>query len=241
MEVIPAIDLKSGRCVRLYQGDYQRETVYSEDPPAMALHWQEQGASRLHLVYLDGAAAGSPQNAEIIFSIVERLDIPVQVGGGIRGAAAAEKLLDGGAGRVVLGTAAVEDPSLVRHLCQKYGSDRVVVAEDAREGQEAIKGRTEKTSMSSLSLAQQMATCGIRRLLYTDISRDGSLTEPNFAANARLVRETGMAVIASGGIASADHIRRLLATGVEGVVVGSALYSGRLALSEALAASGQTG
>ena len=240
MEVIPAIDLKSGRCVRLYQGDFRRETVYSEDPPAMALHWQEQGASRLHLVDLDGAAAGSPQNAEIIFSIIERLDIPVQVGGGIREAAEAEKFLDGGAGRVVLGTAAVEDPSLVRHLCQKYGSERVVVAVDARDGEVAIKGWTKKTSMSSLTLAQQMANYGVRRLLYTDISRDGTLTEPNFAANARLVQETGMAVIASGGVASADHIRRLVDTGVEGVVVGSALYSGALALAEAVAASGQT-
>ncbi len=236
MEVIPSIDLKSGRCVRLYQGDYQRETVYSEDPLAVAQSWQDQGAPRLHLVDLDGAAAGTPVNLDIISNIIDQLTIPVQVGGGIRDQQAAERLLDGGADRVVIGTAAVQDPPFVQHLCREFGSHRVVVAVDAREGQVAIRGWTEKTAVSALGLANQMSRLGVTRILYTDIQRDGTLTEPNFAANARLVKETGLAVLASGGIASLDHIRGLAQTGVEGVVVGSALYTGAMTLPGALAA-----
>jgi len=235
MEVIPAIDLKEGLCVRLYQGDYQRETVYSEDPQAVALGWQEQGAPRLHLVDLDGAVQGRLVNLEVIARIVARLAIPVQVGGGIRDEAAARALLDAGANRVVIGTAAVDEPSLVQSLCQKYGRERLVVALDARDGKVAIKGWTESTGISAPDLARQMAALGVCRFLYTDISRDGTLTEPNFAANAALVRSTGLAVLASGGIASLEHIQLLLATGVEGVILGRALYTGALKLPEAIA------
>ena len=236
MEVIPSIDLKSGRCVSLYQGDYQRETVYSEDPLAVAQSWQDQGAPRLHLVDLDGAAAGTPVNLDIISNIISQLTIPVQVGGGIRDQPTAETLLTRGADRVVIGTAAVQDPALVRQLCQKFGSHRVVVAVDAREGQVAIKGWTEKTSVTSLDLAKQMGRLGVTRILYTDVHRNGTLTEPNFAATASLVKETGLAVLASGGITSVEHIRALAQTGVEGAVVGSALYTGAMSLPDALAA-----
>lgn len=235
MEVIPAIDLKSGSCVRLYQGDYSRETVYSDDPLAVALAWQEQGAPRLHLVDLDGAVHGEPANLEIITAIVARLAIPVQVGGGIRNEDTAATVLGAGADRVVIGTAAVQEPSLVRSLCQRYGGERVVVAVDARDGRVAIKGWTEGTSVSSLELAQQMAGLGVLRLLYTDIARDGTLTEPNFAANTKLVQDTGLAILASGGIASLEHIRRLAATGVEGVILGRSLYTGDVKLEEAIA------
>ncbi|MCH8745301.1 MAG: 1-(5-phosphoribosyl)-5-[(5-phosphoribosylamino)methylideneamino]imidazole-4-carboxamide isomerase [Chloroflexi bacterium] len=235
MEVIPSIDLKSGRCVRLYQGDYQQETVYSEDPISVASTWQEQGASRLHLVDLDGAAQGNPANLEIISAIVSRLTIPVQVGGGIRELATAEKLFSLGVDRVVIGTAAVENPRLVQELCQRHGVQRVVVALDARDGQIAIKGWTEETSVSVLELANDMAQLGVCRLLYTDIARDGTLTEPNFAANRNLVENTGLAVQASGGIASLDHINRLSQTGVEGVILGRALYTGDIKLAEAIA------
>ena len=235
MEVIPSIDLKSGRCVRLYQGDYQQETVYSEDPISVASTWQEQGASRLHLVDLDGAAQGNPANLEIISAIVSRLTIPVQVGGGIRELATAEKLFSLGVDRVVIGTAAVENPRLVQELCQRHGVQRVVVALDARDGQIAIKGWTEETSVSVLELANDMAQRGVCRLLYTDIARDGTLTEPNFAANRNLVENTGLAVQASGGIASLDHINRLSQTGVEGVILGRALYTGDIKLAEAIA------
>jgi phosphoribosylformimino-5-aminoimidazole carboxamide ribotide isomerase len=235
MEVIPAIDLKAGRCVRLYQGDYQKETIYSDDPLSVALAWQEQGAPRLHLVDLDGAALGRPVNLEVISAIVKELSIPVQVGGGVRDVATAETLLSAGVSRVVIGTAAVEEPSLVERLCREQGSEQVLVAVDARNGQVAIKGWQEDTQVSALGLARQMAELGVCRLLYTDISRDGTLTEPDFAANARLVQNTGLAVLASGGIASLEHIRRLAATGVEGAIVGRALYTGDIKLAEAIA------
>ena len=235
VEVIPAIDLKSGRCVRLYQGDYQRETVYSDDPCSVALGWQEQGAPRLHLVDLDGAVEGRPANLEIITAIVGALSIPVQVGGGIREFGAAEALLEAGAERVVIGTAAVRNPSLVSQLCQIYGSQRVVVAVDARDGRVAIEGWTEYASVDAETLGKSMAELGVLRLLYTDIARDGTLTEPNLQANAQLVESTGLAVLASGGIASLQHIRRLADTGVEGVIVGRALYTGDIKLAEAIA------
>jgi phosphoribosylformimino-5-aminoimidazole carboxamide ribotide isomerase len=237
MEVIPSIDLKTGRCVRLYQGDYHQETVYSNDPLSVALAWQEQGAKRLHLVDLDGAAAGRPANLRIISAIIKGLAIPVQVGGGIRNVDTAKTLLDAGAERVVIGTAAVEDPSLVRELCEKHGSPRVVVAVDAKDGQLAIKGWTENTSVSALELATKMATLGVSRLLYTDISRDGTLTGPNFAANASLVQQTGLAVLASGGISNLEHIRRLASIGVEGAILGRALYTRDIKLAEAIAAA----
>ncbi len=161
MEVIPAIDLRSGRCVRLYQGDYRRETVYSDDPLSMALDWERQGAPRLHLVDLDGAAQGRPANLETIGQIIQRLAIPVQVGGGIRDQATAESLLAAGADRVVIGTAAVQEPSLVEGLCRKHGSGRVVVAVDARDGRVAIKGWTEGSLLSALELARRMAELGV--------------------------------------------------------------------------------
>ena len=235
MEVIPAIDLKSGRCVRLYQGDFQQETVYSDDPLSVALAWQEQGAVRLHLVDLDGAAGGKPVNLEVTSQIIRRLTIPVQVGGGVRDEAIAEVLLATGADRIVIGTAAVQDPSFVESLCNNHGGSRVVVAVDARDGQVAIKGWTEQSSLSSIDLARRMSGLGVQRLLYTDISRDGTLTEPNFTATADLVRNSGMAVLASGGVTSLDQIRSLADTGVEGVILGRALYENAFSLPEALA------
>ncbi len=235
MEVIPAIDLRLGLCVRLFQGDYQQETVFSDEPVSVALAWQEQGAPRLHLVDLDGAAGGVPVNLEVITSIIHNLTIPVQIGGGIRDLATAESLLSAGADRVVIGTAAVENPSLVEDLCQKYGSQRVVIAVDAKDGLVAIKGWLESTEVKAQDLVEQMALLGVRRILYTDISRDGTLTEPNFEANADLVRTTDMAVLASGGIATLDHVRRLADTGAEGAILGRALYTGAFSLREAIA------
>ena len=236
MEVIPAIDLRGGRCVRLYQGDFGRETVYSEDPLAVARQWQEQGASRLHLVDLDGAAQGKPVNLDIIAAIVDQSEIPVQVGGGIRSSATAEKLLSIGVERVVIGTAAVRSPVLVRQLCQGGGAPRVVVAVDARDGLVAVQGWLEKTSVTAVELGQRMAELGVERLLYTDISRDGTLSEPNFSATAQLVESTGLAILASGGVASLEHITQLAKLGAEGVIVGRALYTGDLELPAAIAA-----
>jgi phosphoribosylformimino-5-aminoimidazole carboxamide ribotide isomerase len=225
----------------LYQGDYQRETVYSDDPVLVALTWEAQGAPRLHLVDLDGAAEGRPVNLPVIRDIIRKLSIPVQVGGGIRNEATASSLLSAGAARIVLGTAAVEEPSLVASLCQVHGGERVVVAVDARDSQVAIKGWTEQSQVTATDLARRMAGLGVLRLLYTDISRDGAMTGPNFEANAALVRETGLAVQASGGVTTLEHIRRLAGTGVEGVIVGRALYEGAIKLPDALSAVEQSG
>ena len=236
MQIIPSIDLKSGRCVRLFQGDFQQETVFSEDPVKVALGWQEQGGAILHLVDLDGAADGNPANLATIRDIVGAVEMPVQVGGGIRGREIADALLSAGVSRVVIGTAAVNDPGLVEGLCRDYGGERVVVAVDARDGLVAIKGWTESSQVSALDLAHRMKDLGVPRLLYTDVSRDGTLTSPNFAANEELVRETGMKVQASGGVSSLDHIRQLASTGVEGAIIGTALYRGTISLEEAIQA-----
>ena len=237
MEVIPAIDLRGGRCVRLHQGDFQRETVFSDDPVAMALRWQEQGGPRLHVVDLDGAATGEPAHLEVISAIVAALGIPVQVGGGIRSAATARAWLDAGVERVVIGTAAVRDPEMVRDVCRDHGSERVVVSVDAREGMVALQGWTEASEVSVLDLARRMGELGVARLLYTDIARDGMLTGPDLDTNARLVQETGMAVLASGGVSSVEDVRQLVPTGVEGVIVGRALYTGAVRLPDAVAAA----
>ena len=238
MEVIPAIDLRGGRCVRLHQGDFERETVFSDDPVAMALHWQEQGGQRLHVVDLDGAATGEPAHLQIISSIVAALNIPVQVGGGIRSANTARAWLEAGADRVVIGTAAVRDPDMVEAVCREHGSGTVVVSVDARDGMVALQGWTESSEISVLELAHRVETLGVERLLYTDISRDGMLSGPDLETNNRLVRETGMAVLASGGVSSVDDIRQLVPTGVEGVIVGRALYTGAVSLPEAVSATG---
>jgi phosphoribosylformimino-5-aminoimidazole carboxamide ribotide isomerase len=238
MEVIPAIDLKDGRCVRLFQGDFDQETVFSDDPLAMALSWQEQGGHRLHLVDLDGAVQGKPVHLEVISAIVRGLDIPVQVGGGIRDMAAADAWLEAGVDRVVIGTAAVNDPDMVKEVCRKHSARRVVVSVDAKDGLVAVNGWKETSSVTVLELAHQMAGLGVERLLYTDIARDGALTGPNLTTNARLAKETGLAVLASGGVATVEHIKELVPTGVEGVIVGRALYTGAVSLPEALAAVG---
>ena len=237
MEVIPAIDLRGGRCVRLRQGDFGRETVFSDDPVAVARRWQAEGAGRLHLVDLDGAATGRPVHLRIISAIVSALDIPVQVGGGIRGADAARDWLAAGAERVVIGTAAVRDPGMVAAVCGEHGGERVVVAVDARDGVVLVEGWTESGEVTALDLGRRMAGLGVARLLYTDIARDGMMSGPDLDNSARLARETGMAVLASGGVGSEEDVRSLASTGVEGVVVGRALYTGAVGLAEAIAAA----
>ena len=237
MEIIPAIDLKGGRCVRLYQGDFERETGFSDDPLATARAWQEQGGRRLHVVDLDGAAKGQPAHLEVISEIVRELAIPVQVGGGIRTVATAESWLNAGADRVIIGTAAVKDPEMVLQVCQRHGPRRVVVAVDAKGGKVALQGWTESSSIDVMDLAVQMDSMGVARLLYTDIARDGTLSGPDIEINKRLTGETGLAVLASGGVASLNDVRRLGDTGVEGVVVGRALYTGAVYLAEAIDAA----
>lgn len=238
MEIIPAIDLRGGNCVRLYQGDYAQETVFSANPLAVAERWQAEGGQRLHIVDLDGAHSGNPANLAAITAITRRLDIPVQVGGGIRSVDTAAALLDAGAARIVVGTAAVANPDLVAGLCQRFGGERVVAALDARDGLVAIRGWTETSAITATELARRMANLGVLRLLYTDISRDGTLEEPNYDATAALVRDSGLRVLAAGGVGAATHIAQLARTGAEAAIIGRALYTGDITLAAALAAAG---
>jgi len=233
MEVIPAIDLRGGRCVRLLQGDYEKETVFSEDPVGMARHWEEQGAPQLHVVDLDGAREGRPANEAIIAAIARAVSIPIQVGGGIRSIEAIERLLAMRVRRVVLGTVAVEEPELVGEACRRFG-EAIVVGIDAREGKVAVRGWRKASSMSAVELLQHMAALGVGRFIYTDISRDGTLSGPNLQALRELKRNTALPIIASGGVASLDHLRQLKDISVEGALVGRALYTGQLDLREAL-------
>ncbi len=231
-ELIPAIDLKSGKCVRLQEGDLSRSTQYSDDPLAMALHWQELGAARLHLVDLDGAFSGSTHHLEVARSIFRSLKIPVQFGGGLRTLAHIERVLALGADRVILGTAAVESPETVAEAVRRHG-DRIVIGIDARDGLVAVRGWVDRSEISALDLARKVKTLGVARVIYTDVSRDGMLGGVNFEATARLASEVGIRVIASGGVASENHVRALWenrACGVEGVILGRSLYEKRIDL-----------
>jgi len=238
IEIIPAIDLRDGRCVRLYQGDYNQETVFSDDPLDVALKWQSMGAPRLHIVDLDGAASGEIRNLEIIRDIARAMLIPIQLGGGIRDIETIEALLKAGIERVVLGTAAVEDPGLVTDACRRF-RDSVIVGIDAREGYVATRGWVNDTEQAAVELAESMAHIGVRRFIYTDISRDGTLTEPNFSAIAEVVDAIGLPVIAAGGITSISHLKMLQKLGAEGAIVGKALYTGDIILKQALNEIGQ--
>jgi len=234
MEIIPAIDLKGGKCVRLYQGDYSRETVFSQDPVGMALHWQSLGASRLHIVDLDGADKGELCHVSLVAEMVRSVQVPLQLGGGLRHMEVIEQVLGLGVERAIVGTVAIEDLVLVQEACQRFG-DRVIVSIDAREGFVATHGWKERTKIAASELMDKMASLGVRRFIYTDIARDGTLTEPNFDVIADLVSKTSLPIIASGGVSSLEHIKKLAGLGVEGAIIGRALYTGDIDLKEALA------
>lgn len=235
MEVIPAIDIKGGRCVRLYQGDYTKETVYSDNPVEMAARWQSLGATRLHIVDLDGADLGVPRNLKTISQINDSVWIPLQVGGGIRSMKTIEKFLKMGIDRVILGTAAVENQELVKEACHRFGNS-IVIGIDARDGKVATHGWKDETELTTTDFAMSMATLGAKRFIYTDISRDGTLTEPNFISTFELVDSIRYPVIASGGVSSLIHLKLLDKLGVEGAIIGKALYTGDLSLTLALKA-----
>jgi len=234
IEVIPSIDLRGGRCVRLYQGDYDKETVYSDDPLAVALRWQEMGAPRIHIVDLDGAASGIQANLEVLKRLGNSMDVPLQVGGGIRDMKSAENILDIGVQRIVLGTSAVENPSLVEQACRRFGTEAVIVGVDAREGVVAIRGWRESSFITAPDLIHRMTALGVGRFIYTDISRDGTLSEPNFQAIEELIKDCDATLVASGGISSIEHLERLAFLGVEGAIIGKALYTGDIDLREAI-------
>jgi phosphoribosylformimino-5-aminoimidazole carboxamide ribotide isomerase len=240
MDVIPAIDLLGGRCVRLYQGDYNQSEVFGEDPVAMAQTWVEQGASWLHLVDLNGAKTGEPVNLPVIAKILDSIDIPVQVGGGLRTQERVKQLLGLGVRRVILGTVAIEQPELVSQLCKQY-PNRIVVGIDARDGKVAIRGWLETSDVAAVALGQKMAIAGAAAIIYTDIRRDGTLEGPNLPMLREMAEAVSVPIIASGGIGSLTDLLSLSALepqGVTGVIVGKALYSGNVSLREAIRAIG---
>jgi phosphoribosylformimino-5-aminoimidazole carboxamide ribotide isomerase len=241
MEVIPAIDLLEGHCVRLYQGDYGQAQTFDENPVAVARQWAAEGATRLHVVDLDGAKTGQPVNLATIEAIARSVDIPVQVGGGLRDRERVAQLLATGVQRVILGTVAVEQPNLVQQLCQEF-PQQIVVGIDARQGKVATRGWLETSEVEATALAQQMAEYGAAAIIYTDIQRDGTLSGPNLEALRALTTHIDIPVIASGGVSSVTDLLSLLALeplGVVGAIVGRALYTGDISLKEALRAVGQ--
>ena len=234
MELIPAIDLIEGKCVRLYQGDYSKETVYSNDPVEVALRWQSLGARRIHIVDLDGARSGQPDNLPVVKRIVKAVGVPVQMGGGVRSLDSARRIIEAGVQRVMLGTVAVREPEVARSTCDELGSEAVVVAVDSRDGIVAVSGWTSGSDIKATELIASMMEAGARTFLCTDISRDGTLSGPNYGLMRELVEVAGSGVIAAGGIASIEHLRDLAKVGVGGAVVGKALYTGDIDLAEAL-------
>ena len=237
MEIIPAIDIRGGKCVRLYQGDYGQQTTFADNPVEVALQWKSQGARWLHVVDLDGAAVGEPRNAAVVKRIIGRSALLVELGGGIRKEEVAEELLHSGVSRIVLGTAAIEKPELVEKLNRRFGQ-AVVVGLDARDGKIAIHGWRKDTVFDVLDLAREMMRIGVKRFIYTDVRRDGTLTEPNFDAIGKLMDRLDVPVVASGGVARLEHLQRLGELGVEGAIIGKALYTGDINLREAIARFG---
>lgn len=231
MIIIPAIDIKDGKCVRLYQGNFEKQTIYSENPFEVALRWKNLGAKLIHVVNLNGAKTGKPANTSIISTIVRK--IPVQIGGGIRDRQTIKKYLESGALRVVLGTAILEDFEFAKEIFGEFGED-IVVGLDAKNGQLMTQGWVKESGLDLLETAKQLRDLGARRIIYTDISRDGSLTEPNFQVLKELIDYVGIPVIASGGISNINQIKKLQEIGAEGVILGKALYEGKIDLKEAL-------
>lgn len=233
------MDLRGGRCVRLQQGDYQRETVFGDDPAAMARHWVAQGAECLHLVDLDGARGGKLVNLASIQAVVQAVSVPCQLGGGVRDEASLQRVLELGLSRVVIGTLAVRQPERFQAMAASYPG-RLVLGIDAREGKVATAGWREAEAIDAIELARRCQELPLAAIVYTDIDRDGMLAGPNVPAMQAMKRASRLPVIASGGVRSVDDVRRLAAAGLDGCIVGRALYEGRLALPDALQAAGET-
>lgn len=236
MIIIPAIDIKNGKCVRLAQGDFDRVTTYANNPVDMAITWMEQGAELIHVVDLDGSVAGLPRNANIIFEIAKKLDIPIQVGGGIRDMETIEFYLSNGVGNVILGTAALQDEKIIQDACDTFPG-KIILGIDALEGKVAIRGWTQKTEQNAVDLARRYENHNVKAIVYTDILRDGMSTGINLEATKVLARSVSIPVIASGGVASINDIKDLLAVDdcdIYGVIIGRALYTGAVSLEEAI-------
>jgi phosphoribosylformimino-5-aminoimidazole carboxamide ribotide isomerase len=229
----PAIDLKDGQCVRLLKGEFDKKTVYSENPLETALLWQESGADFLHIVDLDGARSGEGKNRKVIKEIARKVNMKVQTGGGIRTMEDISSLLEEGVERVILGTAAVKNFALVEEAVKKYG-DRIAVGIDAKDGFAATDGWEKVSELRAVDFAKKVEAVGVKTIIYTDIATDGALCGPNVEAMREMVENTSLDVIASGGVSSLDDIKALLKTGVEGAITGRAIYTGSLDLKEAV-------
>jgi len=236
--IIPAVDLKAGRCVRLLQGRADAETVFSDDPVAMARRWEAEGALRLHVVDLDGAFGGGPAQTAIIGAIARAVSIPVEVGGGLRAPEHIDAVLDAGARWAIVGTRAALDPRFLGEVCRRF-ENRIIVGVDASDGRVAVDGWTRVLDLDAVRLARDAAAAGASGIVYTDIARDGTQGGPNLASTEAVARASGIPVFASGGVGSLEDIRRLAGLpGVDGVVVGRALYTGAVSLRAALAEAG---
>lgn len=239
MLIIPAIDIKGGKCVRLVQGDFNRVTVYGEDPVAVALVWEKRGAERIHVVDLDGSKEGTTVNGSIVERIAAAVDVPVQVGGGIRDLETVDRYISAGVSRVILGTVALKNREFVTEACRRFPGN-IILGIDARDGRVAVEGWIEQTEQSHVELARTYEGLGIDALIYTDIGRDGMHTGVNRKATEELARSVNIPVIASGGVSGIEDIQGLLhaeSSGIIGVIIGKALYDGRLGLEEAIAAA----
>ena len=238
MRIYPAIDIIDGACVRLVRGDYSQKTKYADSPEEVAKRWESEGGEFIHIVDLDGARSGAMPNFELICGIAQSVGVPIEVGGGIRTLEAAEKYLSGGVERVIIGTSALGNPELVREAVSKYGG-RIAVGIDAKDGFAAVNGWEEVSKTPAVELAARMADIGVEHIIYTDIATDGMLAGPNIAAMREMTAAVpGINVIASGGVSSAEDVAALTDTGVEGAIIGKALYTGRLTIKDALAAAG---
>lgn len=236
MKIIPAVDIKEGNCVRLSQGIANQKTVYSDDPVAMACQWDEEGASLIHIVDLDGAFDGEPANAEIVKKIIYNSSVDIQVGGGIRSLKSIETYVNAGAYRVVLGTIAQKDPEFVAKACKEFPG-KIIVGIDARDGKVAIKGWVEVSDQRATDLAQNLESCGASGYIFTDISRDGMLQGPNLNSIKEFCASTSLPVIASGGVSNLKDVENLLKlepNGVEGIIIGKALYDKTFTYQQAL-------
>jgi phosphoribosylformimino-5-aminoimidazole carboxamide ribotide isomerase len=238
MQIWPAVDLRGGKCVRLRQGDYDRETVFSDDPAEAAKRWVAEGAERLHLVDLDGARRGQWVNRDAVLGVLAAVNVPCQLGGGVRSEGAIAELLQLGLARLVIGTKALEAPDWVRSMCRRHPG-RLAVGVDARNGRAATRGWLNVSDVSAISLAQSFVDEPIAAIIYTDIAKDGMMAGPNLEAMAEMNQAVGAPVIASGGVATADHVRRLAQLGMAGCIIGRALYEGTLSLPDAIAAAEQ--
>ena len=234
MQLYPAIDMKNGQCVRLRQGAFKDITIYSDAPEKVAAHWQEKGASFLHLVDLDGALAGYSVNEEVIRRIADTVSIPIEIGGGIRSKEAVERMLDLGVRRVIIGTKAAEHPEFLRDMVRTFGEEAIVAGVDAKDGMVAVEGWEKVSSLTASDLCLTMKEYGVRHIVYTDISRDGMLSGPNVEATRKLTEETGLDIIASGGVSCMQDLKCLHEAGIRGAIIGKALYENRIDLAEAV-------